>query len=1403
MNLHELLFELSKRGIKLRVEGEKLHLRAAKEVLTPEIRESLNEHKAALLESLNQHNQLNPNNFISISTVSRDKEIPLTFAQEGLWFFDQLGAKSSTYNISVARKIVGNFNLVVLEKCIAEIVQRHEVLRTSFKMVSGSAIQVIDSAVTVPLSVIDLQLLPKSEQSLKVQYLANQEAQQSFDLATAPLVRFKLLKLGSKSYILLLTIHHIISDVWSMGIIIQELATLYKAFVAGQSSPLPELPLQYADYAYWQRQWLTHEVLEEQYKYWQQQLAGAPNLLTLATDRPRPSVYTFHGSVLNFQLDKELTQQLKQLSQETAGTLYMTLLTAFMILLSYYSRQKDILVGSPIANRNISDLNLLIGFFVNTLVMRGDLSGNPTIQEMLERLRKVAIEAFTHKDLPFNKLVEKLCPERNQSYNPLFQVCFVFQNAPVGELNLPGVSISSMNLDRDAAMFDLTLSMEETGSGLQGYWEYNSDLFDVGTIQQMLRHFEIVLKQMVANPQQKIDNITILSEEEVHQQLIIWNSTQASYPEEKTIHQLFEEQVSKTPNNIAVVYGDRHLTYWELETRANQLAHHLRQQGVGTDTLVALCLNRSLDMIVAILGVLKAGGAYLPMDPDYPQERLSFMVEDSQVSHAIATQASVKCLPPQIPSLICLDKDAESIAAQPILPPTSKTTPSNLAYCIYTSGSTGKPKGVLLEHRNVVRLLVNDKLQFTFTDSDIWTMFHYYGFDFSVWEMYGALLYGGKLIVVPQELTRDPSGFLELLIREKVTVLNQTPTFFYSLMQESLKQSQVDIALRYIIFGGEALYPIQLKAWKELYPNVKLINMYGITETTVHVTFKEITEREIQKNVCNVGIPISTTTTYIMDSQLRLLPVGVPGEICVGGDGVSRGYLNRDELTAKRFVQNPYNSQECIYRSGDLGKLLPNGEMIHLGRMDHQVKIRGFRVELGEIQNHLLKLANVSEAVVVAKKLRSDDLEIVAYIVPTNPGITVTELRNYLAETLPYFMVPSAFVILEKMPITSNGKVDHHALPAPDMSSFSKGRNFVSPRDFLEMQLVKIWEEILQAHPVGVQDNFFEVGGNSLLAVRLMAQIQDQFAKNLPLSTLFQGATIEELASILRQQGEIQQWSSLVGIQTKGSKPPFFCVHPIGGNVLCYADLAHHLGNEQPFYGLQARGITGKQKPRISIEDMATDYLESIRSVQPQGPYYLGGWSFGGLVAFEMAQQFQSLGEQVALLALIDTQAPIAQLKQSDIDDVMLAALVAKDLGGNFGKTIPICENKLQQLEPETQLNYILEEAKRAAIISPDANLEQIKQILQVYKANIQAFLSYAPQIYPSRIILLQATESSSPAYDFLLKKFPQFKQDQFLGWRQFSAQPIEVCSLPGNHYSILSKPQIHSLADKLRFYLD
>ncbi|MGH9960190.1 MAG: non-ribosomal peptide synthetase, partial [Pyrinomonadaceae bacterium] len=530
------------------------------------------------------------------------------------------------------------------------------------------------------------------------------------------------------------------------------------------------------------------------------------------------------------------------------------------------------------------------------------------------------------------------------------------------------------------------------------------------------------------------------------------------------------------------------LTYRDLDERANQLAHYLRKRGVGPQTLLALCLDRSAEMIVALLGVLKAGGAYLPMDPEYPGERLGFMVEDAGVSHLITTRDLMDCVPTKVPSLILLDADRESISAQPVTTPAYIRSPNHVAYCIYTSGSTGKPKGVLVEHRNVVRLMVNDKFQFTITENDVWTMFHSYCFDFSVWEMYGALLYGGTLVIVPKEVTKDPSLFLELLIRERVTFLNQTPTAFYNLVKETLKRSKAGLALRYVVFGGEALNPIQLREWKQTYPEVRLVNMYGITETTVHVTFKEITDRDIRENLSNIGGPIPTTTTYVLDSNLRLLPVGVPGEVCVGGDGVSRGYLNRDELTSQKFVPNPYRAEDRIYRSGDIAKLLPSGEMEYLGRIDNQVQIRGFRVELGEIQTHLLKHPAVAEAVVVARQAHSDETQIVGYVVPA-ADVSVTALRNHLMQTLPHYMVPSAFLALEALPLTPNGKVDRKALPAPEGRGVAEG--YVPPGTPTEELLAGIWAEVLRQERVGRQDNFFALGGHSLVAIQVVSRVRD------------------------------------------------------------------------------------------------------------------------------------------------------------------------------------------------------------------------------------------------------------------------------------------------------------------------
>ena len=624
----------------------------------------------------------------------------------------------------------------------------------------------------------------------------------------------------------------------------------------------------------------------------------------------------------------------------------------------------------------------------------------------------------------------------------------------------------------------------------------------------MLRHFEVLIDALASDPEQRIDDITLLSTAEEQQQLSGWNNTEASYPADRTIHELFAEQVARTPENMAVTFANEQVTYRELDERANRLAHYLRGQGVGPNKLVALCLSKSPEMIVSLLAVLKAGGAYLPLAPGNPAERLRFVIEDSGTEHLITTSSLVANVPVTVPSTILLDAESEAISSEPSTAPDTVVGPSDLAYCIYTSGSTGKPKGALIEHRNVVRLMVNDKLQFTFTSADVWTMFHSYSFDFSVWEMYGALLYGGRVVVIPEHVSKDSSLFLDLLVNEQVTVLNQTPTAFYNLA--SLDRGE-NLALRYVIFGGEALRPALLREWKASHPQVKLINMYGITETTVHVTFKEIDDHHVATDTSNIGVPIPTTTTYIFDDEMRLLPVGVPGEICVGGGGVCRGYLNRDELTRRKFVANPYKPEEMIYRSGDLGKLLPSGEMVYMGRSDDQVQIRGFRVEPGEVQSQLLTHPLITRAEVIAKTMHHGAVELVAYVVASG-NIDVTELRTHVANVLPHYMVPSAFVFIDEMPLTSNGKVDRRALPEPDQLRPELGAAFVAPRTATEESLASMWAEVLGLARVGVQDSFFELGGHSLLATQVIARVRQVFGVEIGLRRLFEEPTVRGLS---------------------------------------------------------------------------------------------------------------------------------------------------------------------------------------------------------------------------------------------------------------------------------------------------
>jgi amino acid adenylation domain-containing protein len=1080
-------------------------------------------------------------------------ELLLSYAQTRLWFLDQLEPNSPFYNIPVALRLQGHLNQVALTQSLAEIIQRHEALRTNFVTVNGQPTQVINTLTNWTVSVINLQHLSPEEQKNAAKKLVKEQALQPFDLANEALVRATLIVLNNNEYWLSLCLHHVISDGWSMGVFIEELTALYNAVNQGQVSPLKPLPIQYTDFAIWQRKWFRGEVLENQLNYWKKQLAEAPTFLPLPTDKPRPARQSFTGAHQEFQLSLELTQKLTELSQQQGVTMFMTLLAAYGTLLYRYTGQSDILIGTPIANRNRREIESLIGFFVNTLVMRTDCSENPSFQELLMRVREMSLGAYAHQDLPFEMLVEALQPERNLSHTPLFQVMFALENTPLSEVKMSGLTIDSLPLEWGIAKFDLTLSMQNTETGLMGVWEYNTDLFNSETVERMNGHFLTLLEGIIANPNERVSQLPLLTKVEQQQLLIDGHNTQVDYPADKCIHQLFEEQVERTPNDVAVVFEEQQLTYNELNRRANQLAHYLQSLGVKPDELVGICVERSLEMIVGLLGILKAGGAYVPLDPDYPQERLSFMLEDSQVKVLVTQAKLVESIPEHQAQLICLDTEWEKIAQNIPSNPESGVKPDNLTYIIYTSGSTGKPKGVLVNHANVVRLFAATDSWYHFNSNDVWTLFHSYAFDFSVWEMWGALLYGGRLVVVPYLVTRSPEAFYQLLCQEKVTILNQTPTAFRQLIQveESLKGSfpplsrgvrgdrssttDNDLSLRLVIFGGEALEINSLQPWFNRHGDQcpQLVNMYGITETTVHVTYRPLSMTDLDSTASVIGCPIPDLQVYLLDQYLQLVPVGVPGEMYVGGAGVTKGYLNRPELTTERFIPSPFEKDEVIpptplnkggtqggaklYKTGDLARYLPKGELEYLGRIDNQVKIRGFRIELGEIEALLASHPQIWETVVIVRDDTTGDKRLVAYIVPqSEKTITINEIRQFLKAKLPSYMVPNAFVILDALPLTANGKIDRRALP-PSESSSETSEKYVAPRNPIEDILVNVWSEILKVEKVGINDNFFELGGHSLLATKLVAQIRDRLKIELPLRQLFNTATLAELAQGIEQ----------------------------------------------------------------------------------------------------------------------------------------------------------------------------------------------------------------------------------------------------------------------------------------------
>ncbi|OPE00089.1 non-ribosomal peptide synthetase [Pseudomonas aeruginosa] len=1185
-------------------------------------------------------------NLFEIAPVFKRQDgepLRLSYAQERQWFLWQLEPESAAYHIPSVLRLRGRLDLDALQRSFDSLVARHETLRTRFRLDGDEARQEIAASMALPLDIVALGPLEEGALARQVETTIARP----FDLERGPLLRVSLLRLAEDDHVLVLVQHHIVSDGWSMQVMVEELVQLYAAYSRGLELALPALPIQYADYALWQRSWMEAGEKERQLAYWTGLLGGEQPVLELPFDRPRPVRQSHRGAQFILELDIDLSQALRRVAQQEGATAFALLLASFQALLYRYSGQADIRVGVPIANRNRVETERLIGFFVNTQVLKADLDGRMGFDELLAQARQRALEAQAHQDLPFEQLVEALQPERSLSHNPLFQVLFNYQSEARGNgqaFRFDELQMESVQFDSRTAQFDLTLDLTDEEQRFCAVFDYATDLFDASTVERLAGHWRNLLRGIVANPRQRLGELPLLDAPERRQTLSEWNPAQRECVVQGTLQQRFEEQARQRPQAVALILDEHRLSYGELNARANRLAHCLIARGVGADVPVGLALERSLDMLVGLLAILKAGGAYLPLDPAAPEERLAHILDDSGVRLLLTQGHLLERLPRQagvevlaIDGLV-LDGYAES-------DPLPTLSADNLAYVIYTSGSTGKPKGTLLTHRNALRLFSATEAWFGFDERDVWTLFHSYAFDFSVWEIFGALLYGGRLVIVPQWVSRSPEDFYRLLCREGVTVLNQTPSAFKQLMAVacSADMATQQPALRYVIFGGEALDLQSLRPWFQRFGDrqPQLVNMYGITETTVHVTYRPVSEADLEGGLVSpIGGTIPDLSWYILDRDLNPVPRGAVGELYIGRAGLARGYLRRPGLSATRFVPNPFpgGAGERLYRTGDLARFQADGNIEYIGRIDHQVKVRGFRIELGEIEAALAGLAGVRDAVVLAHD-GVGGTQLAGYVVADSAEDAERlreSLRESLKRQLPDYMVPAHLMLLERMPLTVNGKLDRQALPQPDASLSQQA--YRAPGSELEQRIAAIWAEILGVERVGLDDNFFELGGHSLLLLMLKERIGDTCQATLSISQLMTHASVAEQAACI--EGQARE-SLLVPLNGRREGSPLFMFHPSFGSVHCYKTLAMALRDRHPVKGVVCRALLGAGREVPEWDDMVAEYAEQLLQEHPEGVFNLAGWSLGGNLAMDVAARLEQRGRQVAFVGWIDAPAPV------------------------------------------------------------------------------------------------------------------------------------------------------------------
>ncbi len=1029
-----------------------------------------------------------------------------SYAQERFWFIEQVSGGSAAYNIAWPTRLRGRLDVPALQRALTEIVRRHEVLRTRFVERDGRPVALVDPPGAIGLAFTDLTGSADPESALRTALDVATAA--PFDIAAGPVLRTELIRLGEEDHVLQVVVHHIVADGGSKAIFFAELAELYAAAVENRPSTLAEPLLQYGDFAEWQVSSLEGERLERELSHWTDVLAGAPTALELPADRPRPPVASLRGAWHRRSLPPELVADLQAFARAQGLTLFMVLLSGFEVLLHRYSRQTDLLVGTPVDTRSRSELETVIGPFVNSVVVRSRIDAAASARDLLTQARDRTLDAIEHQELPFERLVETLAPDRDLSRHPIFQAQIAL-NPPESTIGLAGLTVEELETAKTTSRVDLTLLLQPQPGGLDTVWEYSTDLFDLRLVERMADQFVAVLGSIVADPDTAVESLALLADSERVELLARSTSRRRRVRDRAACTSASRLRRGSAPDAVAVTHDDRSLSYGELNARANRLAHALRRAGVKPDTLVALSLERSLDLVVAIIAVLKAGGAYLPLDPEQPADRVDFILRDCNAPVLITTEALLDRLPPHEARTICLDRDAAELEAESTEDPAPAATPDHLAYVIYTSGSTGQPKGVEVEHRHVSRLFAATDSWLRPGPEDTWTLLHSYAFDFSVWELWGALLHGGRLVVVPAMTARTPDALARLIAAEGVTIFNATPSLFLTAIDDLVAVGD-DLALRYVIFGGEALQPRLLRSWFDRFGDVRptLVNMYGITETTVHVTYRPLTAADADRDGSPIGDPLPDLQLYLLDDHLAPVPVGIPGELYVGGAGVTRGYLNRPELTAERFIANPFGGGR-LYRTGDGGRWSADGNLLYEGRLDDQVKIRGFRIELGEIQAVLSEHPDVAECAVISWDGTSG-AQLAAYVVPANgaDGAMAASLREWVRGKLPEYMVPATFTVISELPLTANGKLDRRALPEP-VAEVAGGAAPASPT---ELAIAEIFAELLGADEFSVDDDFFTIGGHSLLAAQLIARIRARFEVSLPVRAAFESPTIAELA---------------------------------------------------------------------------------------------------------------------------------------------------------------------------------------------------------------------------------------------------------------------------------------------------